>query len=157
MTTKQTTGKKKESKKEIEQLKKELKEKNEKILRNMADFENYRKRIQKEIQQTEQNIKQKYLSEIIDTYELLKKAFEDNNPKEGLKLILANLDNFMECEKIEKIECIGEKFDHNIHHAVTTVEKKDCEDNTIIEEVKKGYKIDDKILRPSQVIVAKNK
>ena len=64
---------------------------------------------------------------------------------------------FMEKEKIKPIECIGKKFDHNLHHAITTVENKDCEDDTIIEEIKKGYIINEKLLRPSQVIVAKMK
>ena len=44
-----------------------------------------------------------------------------------------------------------------MHHAVTTIEKNDCEDNIILEEVKKGYMIKDKVFRPSQVIVVKNK
>jgi len=52
---------------------------------------------------------------------------------------------------------VGKTFDHNIHHAVTTIEKNDCEDGTVVEEVKKGYLLDDELLRPSQVIVAKNK
>ena len=93
----------------------------------------------------------------METYELLKKAYEDNNPKQGLKLIIENIEKFMEKEKIKPIECIGQKFDHKKHNAITTIEKKDCEDNTIIEEVKKGYMVNDKILRHSDVIVSKNK
>ena len=66
-----------------------------------------------------------------------------------------NIENFFEKENIKYINCVGEKFDHNLHYAITTVEKDDCEDDIIIEEVKKGYMINDKLLRPSQVIVAK--
>ena len=162
MTTKKTTGKKKENtekntnlKKEIEQLKTELKKKNNKLLRSIADFQNYQKRIEKELTFREQEIKKKYLEELIDLHELLKKAYDDNNPKEGLKLLINNIENFFEKERIKPIKCIGEKFNHNIHHAITTLERNDCEDNTIIEEVKKGYMLNDKILRPSHVIVAK--
>jgi len=50
---------------------------------------------------------------------------------------------------------VGKKFDHNFHHAVTTIDKDDCEENTIVEEIKKGYMINEKLLRPSQVIVVK--
>ena len=50
---------------------------------------------------------------------------------------------------------MGKRFDHNLHHAITTIEKDDCEDDIIIEEVKKGYMINEKILRPSHVIVSK--
>ena len=159
MKTKKTTDKKKEKnsnlKNELEKLKLELKEKNNKFLRSIADFQNYQKRIDKELICHEQEIKKKYLEELIDLHELLKKAYDDNNPKEGIKLLLNNIQNFFEKEQIKPIKCIGEKFNHKIHHAITTLEKNDCEDNTIIEEIKKGYMLNDKILRPSHVIVAK--
>ena len=163
MTAPKTTGKKKESyadktnslKKEIKKLKTDLKDRDDKILRSIADFQNYQKRMEKELQSKENETKKKYISELLDLTELLKKAFEDENPKEGLKLMINNIENFFEKENIKYINCVGSKFDHNLHHAVTTIEKEDCEDETIVEEVKKGYMINDKILRPSQVIVAK--
>ena len=160
MTAKKSTGKKKDSyssKKGIKILKQELKEKEGKLLRSYADLQNYQKRMEKELQICDEEIKKKYLSELLDLNELLKKAYNDKNPKEGLKLMLNNIKNFFEKEKIKPIKCKGEKFNHNFHHAVTTIEKDDCEDEIIIEEVKKGYLINDKLLRPSQVIVAKNK
>jgi len=164
MTSKKTINKKGETstkktpslKKEIEKLKQENKEKDDKLLRSIADFQNYQKRMQKELNYVEELTKEKYVSELIDLTELLKKALDDKNPKEGLKLMLNNIEKFFEKESIKKIECLGKCFDHNYHHAITTVEKNGCKDNTIIEEVKKGYMIGDKILRPSQVIVAKN-
>lgn len=163
MITPKTTGKKKESsadkinslKKEIKKLKNDVKEKDDKLLRSIADFQNYHKRIEKELKSKENETKKKYLAELMDLVELLKKAYEDNNPKEGLKLMINNIENFFAKENIKYINCVGSKFDHNLHHAVTTVEKEDCEDETIVEEVKKGYMINDKLLRPSQVIVAK--
>jgi len=165
MTTKESTGKKKHSynkndaklKKEIEQLTEELKKTKNQLLRSIADFHNYQKRMEKELKLKENKTKQKYLTELIDLNELLKKAYEDSNPKEGLKLIIDNIKNFFEKEQIKYIECIGKKFDHNLHNAISTLENDNCEDDTIIEEVKKGYMIDDKLLRPSHVIVAKKK
>ena len=160
MATKKSTGKKKDSnslKKEIKKLKQKLKEKEEKLLRSYANLQNYQKRMEKELEIKEEETKKKYLSELLDFNELLKKAYEDNDPKEGLKLIINNIENFFEKEQIKSIDCMGEKFDHNLHHAVTTIEKDDCEDETIVEEVKKGYIINDKLLRPSQVIVSKKK
>ena len=98
----------------------------------------------------------KYLSELIDLYELLKKAYNDEKPKDGLKLIINNVEKIFEKEQIKHIDCVGKTFNHNIHHAISTVED-DCEDEIIVEEVKKGYLIADKVLRPSQVIVSKKK
>ncbi len=165
MSTTESTSKKKHSnskksvnlKNEIEQLKEDLKENKNQLLRTIADFQNYQKRMEKESKLKEIETKQKYLSELIDLNELLKKAYEDKNPKEGLKLIIDNIEKFFEKEQIKCIECIGKKFDHNLHNAVTTLEKDDCEDDVIVEEVKKGYMINDKLFRPSHVIVAKKK
>lgn len=142
---------------EIKKLKDELKEKDDKLLRSVAELQNYQKRMQKEIRSIREETKKKYLNEIIDLYELLNKAYEDNNPKKGLKLLLKNIENFFEKEQIKCIDCKGQDFDHNYHHAITTIEKKDCKDDTVVEEVKKGYLIGDKLLRPAHVIVAKNK
>jgi molecular chaperone GrpE len=162
MTTKKTTVKKKNEpkkninfKKEIEKLNNKLKEKNDKLLRIIADFQNYQKRIEKEQNCREQEVGKKYIEELLSLYDLLKKAYEDKNPKDGLKLLIKNIEKFLEKEQIKPINCIGEKFDHCIHHAITILEKNDCEDNTVIEEVKKGYMLKDKVLRPSHVIVAK--
>jgi len=146
-----------ELKDEINKLKREAKEKYDKLLRSYADLQNYKKRTEKESQYKENETKKKYLSELIELKELLKRAYEDKDPRAGLQLMLNNLENFFEKEQIKYINCVGKTFDHNIHHAVTTIEKNDCEDGTIVEEVKKGYLIYDKLLRPSQVIVAKNK
>jgi molecular chaperone GrpE len=165
MSTKGSTGKKKNSnikksvnlKNEVEQLTQELDKIKTQLLRTIADFQNYQKRMEKELKIKENETKQKYLTELIDLNELLKRAFEDKNPKEGLKLIIENIENFFEKEQIKYIECVGKKFDHNIHNAVSTLEKDNCEDDTVVEEVKKGYMIDDKLLRPSHVIVAKKK
>lgn len=142
---------------EINKLNQEAKGKDDKLLRSYADLQNYKKRTEKESQYKENETKKKYLSELIELKELLKRAYEDKDPRAGLQLMLNNLESFFEKEQIKYIDCVGKTFDHNIHHAVTTIEKNDCEDGTIVEEVKKGYLIYDKLLRPSQVIVAKNK
>lgn len=164
MTTKKCKDKKKNNsekiinlKKEIEKLRSEVKEKNDKLLRSIADFQNLQKRMEKEIYNYANKNKEKYLCELIDLHELLKKAFSDENPKEGLKLIINNIEDFIEKEGIRLINCIGDKFDHNLHHAITTVENNECENNTIVEEVKKGFIFKDKLIRPSHVIVSKKK
>jgi len=168
MANKETKDKKKEKtnkskannnelEQEIKKLEQEIKEKDNNLLRKIADMQNYQKRMQKEIKSIKEETKKKYLNEIIDLYELLNIAYKDNNPKKGLKLLLKNIENFFEKEQIKCIDCKGQDFDHNYHHAITTVEKENCKDDTVVEEVKKGYLMDDKLLRPAHVIVAKNK
>jgi len=155
--SKSSTKKKKSSSQNLASLKKELKEKEDKLMRSLADFQNYQKRMEKELILREEETKSKYISELLDLYELLKKAHEDNNPKQGLKLLINSVEKFMEKEQIKIIDCVGQKFDHNYHHAISTIEKEDCEDNTVIEEVKRGYIVKEKLLRPSHVIVSKKK
>ena len=165
MTTKNTSDKKKNTlhhqlkkvETEKKQLHRELEDKNDKLMRAIADLQNYQKRMDKELAHTADDIKRKYLCELLDVHELLKKASEDTNPQEGLKAIIKNIEKFFENEQITSIECIGKPFDHTCHHAISTLEKNDCDDGVIVDEVKKGYKIGDKILRPAQVIVAKTK
>ena len=63
----------------------------------------------------------------------------------------------MEQEGIRVIDCVGQPFDHTVHHAVCTVENNECNNNEIVEEIKKGYLCRDTLLRPAQVVVAKQK
>ena len=141
----------------INSLQKELSEKNDKLLRNLADLQNQQKRFQKELHIHEHQTKTKYLLELLDLKDLLQKAYHDKNPKEGLKLLLANINSFLEKENIHQIDCKGKHFDHALHHAVTVIEEPNCEDNIIVDEIKKGYKQGDILLRPAHVVVAKKK
>jgi len=142
---------------ELDNLSNELKIQKDKLIRCYADFDNFKKRNQKEKKVNEYNIKKIYLSELLDIKELFLQALEDENPKEGLRILVNKLEQFFESEKIKYIECIGKSFNHEMHHAVSTIEMNDTEDNIVIEEIKKGYLVEDLVLRPSHVIVAKKK
>jgi len=162
MTSKKTSEKKKPTagttKKKDEKLvslEQQLTEQNEKLLRAYADIQNLQKRMEKELKHREQATKTQYQLNLMDIYELIQKALQDDHPKEGLQAIQKYMDNLIEQEGIRIIDCIGQSFDHTCHHAVCTVEKNDCADNEIIEEIKKGYYCRDHLLRPAQVVVAK--
>jgi molecular chaperone GrpE len=168
MPTKKPTGTKKNTQetahhtiKKLEeentQLHQEIMDKNDKYLRTLADFQNYQKRMEKELQAQKEDIKKKYLLELLDLNELLKKAYEDSNPKSGLKLLLENLDKFLEKEGITYIDCKGKPFNYQLHNAISTIEQSECVDGTILDEIKKGYLVGEKLLRPAHVIVAKKK
>jgi molecular chaperone GrpE len=142
---------------ENKQLHDELVDKNDKYLRTLADFQNYQKRMEKELQAQKEDIKKKYLLELLDLHELLKKAYEDSDPKPGLKLLLENLDKFLEKEGVTYIDCKGKPFNYQLHNAVSAIEQSECVDGTILDEIKKGYLVGEKLLRPAHVIVAKKK
>ena len=138
-------------------LKQDIKNKEDKLIRSYADFQNYQKRKEKELQTEKIKIKNNYISEIIDILDLLKNAYNDKNSKKGLKLIILNIEKILEKEQVKYIDCIGKSFDHNLHHAVSTIEKDNCENGIVVEEVKKGYLMGNTLLRPAQVIVANKK
>lgn len=142
---------------ELDKVSQELKNQKDKLLRCYADFDNYKKRIQKEKKSNEHDLKKIYLSELLDLKELFLQALDDDDPKEGLRILFNKLERFFESENIKYIECIGKSFNHELHHAISTIDKLDTEDNIIIEEIKKGYLVGDMVLRPSHVIVSKKK
>ncbi|MCD6236889.1 MAG: nucleotide exchange factor GrpE [Thermoplasmata archaeon] len=153
---KTSTKKINELKSRIEELEEQLREKNDALLRSYADFQNYQKRMERELENKAEEVKKGVIEELINIYELLRKAYEDKNPKEGLKSILKKIEEFFEREEIKPIDCIGKSFDHNLHHAVSIIHDKN-KDNIVVDEVKRGYTIKGKLLRPSLVVVAKQK
>lgn len=142
---------------DINTLKQELQEKQDKLLRAYADNQNLRKRMEKEQEKRDADIQKRYLLELVDIKELLNKVLEDPCPKEGINAILHSLDIFFDKEHVVPIECVGKPFDHNCHHALSTTYTEGCKEGDIVEEVKKGYFVKDRVLRPSHVIVAQEK
>ena len=140
---------------ELEALQQELKIQKDKLIRCYADFDNYKKRILKEQESQAFDLKKHYLSELLDVKELLLQSLNDKDPKEGLRIIFNQLEQFLEAENIKYIDCIEKPFDHTLHHAVTTIDKPNMNENTVIEEIKKGYLVGESVLRPSHVIVSK--
>lgn len=145
----------KKEKEKIKSLKKELDEKKDQLLRTIADFQNYKKRVKKEMNEAIKYSKEELISKFLDVQENLERVNELNS--KGLQLIMNQLKRIFEEEGIKEIEAVGKKFDYELHHALSIVETNEHDDGIIIEEIKKGYLINDRILRPSLVMVAKNK
>src|SRR5712692_2894614 len=127
-----------------------------------ADFENYRKRVEKEMSDNRQFGNQRLLSDLIivnDELELaLREAGESKeNPTitEGVGMVHKRLQTLLSKEGVEKIQSIGSKFNPDLHEAALRVES-DEEEGTIVEEVRQGYTLRGKVLRPSIVKVAEN-
>jgi molecular chaperone GrpE len=142
---------------EVGRLRGELAEKQDKLLRAYADYQNYQKRMEKELAARQLEIRKRYLVEILDFYELLKKAADDPHPQAGLKSLLATIDHFLTREGVRYLDCKGKPFDYSVEHALSTLEREECPEGTVLEEVKKGYLLGDALLRPAQVIVSKKK
>jgi molecular chaperone GrpE len=125
-----------------------------------ADFENYRKRVEKEMHDNRQFGNQRLLSDLIvvnDELELALREAETSgeNPTivEGVGMIHKRLESLLSKEGVEKIQSLGSKFNPDFHEAVLRVTS-DKEDGTVVEEVRQGYTLKGKVLRPSIVKVA---
>jgi len=131
----------------------------------MADFDNYRKQIEKQmnltIETNKANILAKFLN-ILDDYEraldVIKKN-QDIDPVliDGLDGIIKNFYSALLSEGVIKIETIGTLFDPNKHHIVSFSYTDNKDENIITEEIRTGYMMNDKVLRPSLVIISKKK
>jgi len=170
----QVLAKKTELENQIEILKedgrqlKDLEEKTEKylnsLLRTQADFDNYKKTNHQENERYRARVKENMLKKLIKHYEDLLRAYnvldlveKGESVKKGFKMIIDNFEKFLEDEGVIPMHCEGEKFDPYKHEALIVEENEELPENTIIEEMNKGYYLNNKILRPSGVKISKTK
>jgi molecular chaperone GrpE len=151
-------------KNELEQKRKEAAELYERLLRKQAELENYRKRVEKDkselIKFANENLVNDLLPVMDDFERAIQAAESIQDPKvmrEGIKLIFSQLQAVLSKAGLEGVSALGEKFDPTKHEAVRLIESHEHEDYTVLEEVRKGYTLNKRILRPSMVAVAKNK
>lgn len=161
---KKTTSKKQKTdplKQENEKLKKELEASKEDYIRLGAEFQNLRKRFNREKEEIVMHANEKLIESILpilDDFERSLSTSDKNsleNFRDGIELIHKNFVATLEREGVKPIKAVGEEFDHNLHDALMIVEKEGVAAGTITEEVSKGYFYKDKVLRHSKVIVAK--
>ncbi len=143
---------------------KEIKNLYSQLLRLKAEFDNYRKRVEKEKQERFLYGKQTVLSKIVEFTDIFDRAIEVSNDKRDIENILSGIAllrkefySFLEKEGIKFINSIGEKFDPNLHEVIGYEITEDKEDDIVIKEIQKGYKFEDYVLRPAKVIVSKKK
>ena len=130
------------------------------MLRKSADFENLRKRVEKEKREFQQYALSEIMGDLIfilDNFErALSHADESSNPeyRKGIELIYRQLKDLLEKRGLRAIEAAGKKFDPNFHEAVAREERNDLEEGTILEELQRGYYFHNRLLRPAMVKVS---
>ena len=145
-------------KKEIEKCKAQIDELTDKLKRNMAEFENFRKRTEKEKSSMyiigARDIVEKILP-IVDSFERgLAQAQEGDPFADGMKLVYKQLMTALEDLGVAPIEAVGKEFDPNLHNAVMHCEDDTVGDNIVVQELQKGYTYHDTVVRHSMVKVA---
>lgn len=146
---------------EVDKLKAELAEKDDRILRQQAEFQNFRRRTQKEKEELGNIIKQdvlKSLLPIIDNFEraLAAESADAESLKKGVQMVYDQMMQGLKDKGLKVIETEGQKFDPNFHQAVMRVQNPDIEDDTIAAELQRGYMVGETVIRPSMVQVVAN-
>lgn len=146
---------------ETDKLKADFENLNNQYLRLAADFDNFRKRQEQEREALLKYGKQECMKKIIEVVDNFDRAVQsvekiDNveKMKETFFVLNKQLIDSLTKLGLEHIECVGQKFDPNLHEAVMQTPTEEYEEDTIINELQKGYKLGDKVLRPSMVSVA---
>jgi molecular chaperone GrpE len=146
--------------KEIELLKNNLEEADNRYLRLQADFDNFRRRTQMEITAHEKYRAQKLITELlpaIDNFERALQMEADNEQTktllQGVEMVYRGLLTALKNEGVEPIEAAGKEFDPHLHQAVMQVEDENFGPNMVVEEFQKGYMLKDRVIRPSMVKV----
>ena len=156
---------------ELESVKSELrraKESSEGSLNKMkylmADFDNYRKQMEKQLASKAESIKAELLLKFLnirdDYLRALSVARQSKSEQgvvviEGLEAILKNIDSLLASEGVREIEAAGTPFDPNVHDAIAYSARDDLAENTVTAEIRKGYMLNGRVLRPSLVEISK--
>jgi molecular chaperone GrpE len=128
----------------------------------MADFDNYRKRMERQIESKINQGKAELILKFVSIHDDLSRAIEtakqgksDQVVIQGLEGILRNVETLFDAEGVKEIETTGTPFDPNIHDAISFKYDDTVPENTVIAEIRKGYMMSDKVLRPSLVEISK--
>lgn len=149
-----------EHKKKHDKKHEKVKELTETLQRVHADFENYKKQIEKQQQEFTRYSNARLVSQllpVLDNFEAcIKNSHADNEFAKGVKIAYNELMNVLRAEGIKEIKTIGNVFDP-YKHEVLLQEESDKPEGTVLEELQKGYMINDKVLRHAKVKIAKKK
>ena len=148
---------------EITQLKEQISSEKDRVLRLSAEFDNFQKRKQRELDEFKKFANEtifKQLLTVVDNLERAIASTKENSDKkvliEGVELTYKEIIKLLETFSVRAVEAENQTFDPNFHQAVTQEETDKVPDNTVTKVLQKGYLLHDRLIRPAMVIVSKN-
>jgi molecular chaperone GrpE len=143
---------------ELEMLRKEYAELHDRFLRLAADFDNYKKRASREVEARVSIAIEEFAAEMLEVLDNLERALsvDDTRLREGLEQIQKLLSSLLEKRGIEPIACLHGQFDPECQEAVACIPS-DFEEGIVIDEITRGYRMQDRVLRYAKVAVSKGK
>lgn len=147
---------------EIENLKSQIAELNDKYLRQAAEFDNFRRRNAKERVELIQTAGKDVITDllvVLDDSERAQKQMEATDDvtqiKEGIQLVFSKLRNTLTAKGLKPMESIGKEFNPDLHEAITEIDAGEKMKGRVVDEIQKGYYLNDKIIRHAKVVVGK--
>ncbi|CDO01844.1 HSP-70 cofactor [Oceanobacillus picturae] len=146
---------------EVDKLKQEKDEVYGRFLRLQAEFDNFKKRTQKEKEADRKYKSQDLVNDLLPAVDNFERALQVESSEEnaglveGITMVYRQLKDALKSAGVEEIETTGKEFDPNLHHAVMQIEDAELEANTVVEELQKGYMLKDRVIRPAMVKVNK--
>ena len=148
----------------LEQFQKTTDERDEykdQLLRTMADFQNFRKRVAEEKKQVEERANERLIVALLPVLDNFERAIAGIDAgttveaiTEGIRAIDRQLRTVLDSQKVKRIDSVGHAFDPEHHDALAIVQSEEHEEGTVLEEVESGYKIGDRVIRPARVRVS---
>lgn len=144
---------------EIEKLQESLRIERDRTLRTLADFKNYRRRIERDGNKLAEEGKRGIILPLLDIVDDLEKAMQwasdDEQPfANGVRIIHQKFLTLLEAQGVRTFESVGTPFNHDLHEAVAMTQDEASEPGTVVDELRRGYLWHDELLRPAQVRVA---
>ena len=138
-----------------------LAEMQDKYLRTLAEYDNYRKRMARELQSTREYAKRSTLADVVGAYDLLQMAVESSAAatdmkalRDGIKMTFGEFQRTLKQLGVEPIDARGQKFDPAIHEAIQTMPSDTVPEGTVMQQWKTGFMLDGKLLRAAVVLVS---
>jgi len=155
----------KEMEEKLESMGQEVKENYDRFLRVSAEFENYKKRAAREMNDFRKFANESFVKAMLPVVDNLDRAIEsssndkqaDTSMLEGVDMILKEILKIFEQFNVKPFESLGKTFDPSLHQAVMQEETEVYPENSVVNELQKGYMMHDRLLRPAMVVVAKTK
>jgi molecular chaperone GrpE len=154
---------------ELRRVEGEVADLKDRLARRQADFENYRKRVERERSETYERVVAEIAAKLLPVLDNLKRALDTEASMEagesdefrhflsGVDLIFKQLSGVIEALGVKPVLSVGERFDPHIHEAVVSEASDEHEPDTVMEEIIRGYRMGDKLIRPALVKVATKK
>ena len=151
-----------EEESEVELLKKQIKELNDKYLRQVAEFENFKRRTARERMELIQTAGRDVITdllEVLDDCERAEKQLENtddlNQIKQGVQLVFTKLRNTLSAKGLRPMEALNKDFNPDLHEAITEIDAGEEMKGKVVAEIQRGYYLNDKIIRFAKVVVGK--